>query len=377
MTLIKRITRYFALPLLFVVIGALLATWLLVSTAKDLNADGNWFETENGIDQSSYIALGGVTQFVRVRSRNSSNPILLDLHGGPGSPQTPWSHRMLRPLTEYFTLVEWDQRGAGRSEGDATLLDTMTYEQMVGDTIELIEHLQSRYGVKKVVLVGHSWGSMLGLGVAQKRPDLLHAYVGVGQALAWPGIFDETQNLLIDAATTAGDEETLSQLSALPKEWPPKEDVEAFLRRIEVIQKPMVRYKTSLHASKKNSLLNGNLLLDVITSPEIGLFDALKMLGLSENSKALMVDLFGRDLRSDLGNRYAVPVFIFQGEHDWQTSKTLVKPWFEKLEAPQKSYVRFNDSAHAIVNEEPGKYLLELVTRVRPLALEVEPNRDL
>ncbi|WP_430416240.1 alpha/beta hydrolase [Parasphingorhabdus sp.] len=369
MNFIKRGIRYFAFPLLLIVIGASLSAGLIVSSAKKLNADGNWFETGNGIDQSKYVTLGGAKQFVRIRSRNHDNPILLELHGGPGSPQIPWSHRTLRPLTEYFTLIEWDQRGAGRSDSSELLTSTMTYDQMVNDTIELIEYLQAEYDTKKVILVGHSWGAMLGLGVAQKRPDLLHAYVGVGQALAWPGGFDETQRLLISAATKAGDTETANSLRALPKDWPPKEDIETFMKRVKTIQAPMERYGTSLHASKSNSLFKSNLLLDVALSPETGVLEGLKMLDVSENSKALMIDLYGRDLRNDLTNRYQVPMFIFQGEHDWQTPTSLVKPWFEKLDAPQKTYVQFDNSAHIIVNEEPGKFLFELVSRVRPLAL--------
>jgi len=369
MSFIKRGIIYFVLPVLLIAVGAALSAGLLIDIAKDLNADGNWFESDNGIDQSQYVTLGGEKQFIRIRSRNRDNPILIDLHGGPGSPQTPWSHRILRPLTEYFTLVEWDQRGAGRSEGNASLAATMTYDQLVDDTIELIEYLQNEHGAEKVILVGHSWGSRVGLGVAQKRPDLLYAYVGVGQALAWPGGFDETQRLLIDAATTAGDTATVDTLTALPEDWPPKKDINGFLKRVGTIQAPLERYGTSLHASKSNSLIKSNLVLDIALSPEIGLLEAFGMLDVSDNSKALMVDLYGRDLRTDLGSNYQVPMFIFQGEHDWQTPTTLVKRWFEKLQAPQKTYVSFENSAHIIVNEEPGKFLIELVTQVRPLAL--------
>ena len=107
------------------------------------------------------------------------------------APITAVPSTTLRPLTEYFTLVEWDQRGAGGKAADPALIEPMTYEQMVDDTIELIELLRAEFEQDKVILVGHSSGSMLGLGVAKKRPDLLHAYVGVGQALSWPGGFDE------------------------------------------------------------------------------------------------------------------------------------------------------------------------------------------
>ena len=361
--------KFVLLPLALVLAGALFSASYLINSAKSLNSDGNWFETANGIDEASFVSLGGATQYVRIRSRNSDNPVLLDLHGGPGAAQTPWSHRLLRPLTEYYTLVEWDQRGAGRSAGDASLVKTMSYDQMVDDTIALIEHLQKRLKTDKVVLVGHSWGSMLGLGVIKKRPDLIHAYVGVGQALAWPSGFDETKRLLIEAADKAGDTETADSLRRLPKDWPPQEDVDGLLERIQIIQAPMEKYGTSLHASKSNSLFNGDLLLDVVSSPDIGLFEAYNMLEVNAATKALMADLYGRDMGRDLGNEYQVPMFIFQGEHDWQTPTSLVRPWFETLSAPHKAYIPFEQSAHIVVNEEPGKFLYEMVNRVRPFAL--------
>ena len=361
--------KFVLLPLALLLAGAFLSASYLINSAKSLNSDGNWFETANGIDEASFVSLGGVKQYVRIRSRNSGNPVLLDLHGGPGAPQTAWSHRLLRPLTEYYTLVEWDQRGAGRSAGDVTLVKTMSYDQMVDDTIALIEHLQKRLKTDKVVLVGHSWGAMLGLGVIKKRPDLIHAYVGVGQALAWPSGFDETKRLLIEAADKAGDSETSDSLRRLPKDWPPQEDVDGLLERIQIIQAPMEKYGTSLHASKSNSVFKGDLLLDIITSPEIGLLEASNMLEANAATKALMADLYGRDLRRDLGTEYQVPMFIFQGEHDWQTPTSLVRPWFETLSAPHKAYIPFEQSAHIVVNEEPGKFLYEMVNRVRPFAL--------
>ncbi len=357
--------KYIVFPLVIAAVGAA----LLIDHSKSLNGDGNWYDAERGLDQSEYLNLGGAKQYIRIRSRNRDNPILLNLHGGPGAPQTPYSHKLLRPLTEYFTVVEWDQRGSGRSTGDASLVETMKYDRMVDDTIELIEYLQKRFKRKKVILVGYSWGSMLGLGVIKKRPDLVHAYVGVGQALSWPGGFDETKRLLIEAAGKAGDKETVETLSKLPEKWPPAQDIDAFLERISVIQAPLVTYGHALHASKSNDLMTSDIVLEIVTSPDVSIREGLSILDLSDATKALMVDLFGKDLRVDFGNDYEVPVFIFQGKHDWQTPTTLVRPWFEGLVAPRKEYVGFEDSAHMLINEEPGKFLYELVNRVRPLAL--------
>jgi len=117
-----------------------------------------------------------------------------------------------------------------------TPIASSVYDRMVDDAIELIEYLQQHLSVERVVLVGHSWGSFLGLGVIKKRPDLVSAFVGVGQVMAWNAGFDETTRLLIEAAEAAGDTEIAEELRALPDEWPLKGETQAFFQRIGTIQ---------------------------------------------------------------------------------------------------------------------------------------------
>jgi pimeloyl-ACP methyl ester carboxylesterase len=367
----KKLAKFVLLPLLVLVVGSLLTASYLINAGKAVNENSNWYASDNGIDEEAFVTLGGFDQYIRIRGRDRNNPVMLDLHGGPGGAQSGATHRTFRPLAEYFTLVEWDQRGAGKSAGDDSLVPTMNYQRMVDDTVALIEHLKQRLGVDKVILVGHSWGAMLGIGVVQKRPDLIAAYVGVGQALAWNKSFDESQRLLMDAAKKSGDTEVYESLVSLPKSWPPKQDTEAFIERITIIQGLLGQYGKGIHALKETNLFKSELIMDAILSPDISLTDILGLLsGMSAPTMALIEDLYERDFRSELGYQYQVPMIIFQGEHDWQTPTSLVKPWFAKLEAPYKKYVAFEDSAHIVISEEAGKYLYEMVSKVRPFALQ-------
>ncbi|MDX8350645.1 alpha/beta hydrolase [Cognatiyoonia sp. IB215446] len=357
---------WFGLPVLFLTLGGVIAVLLVIQQGKNLAADGNWFETPIGIDTSFYLDIDGVAHFVRIRGRDRDNPVLVDLHGGPGAAQSGYTHRTLRPLTEYFTLVEWDQRGAGRTE-PGTPSDA-TYERLVADTIAIIEEVRTRLSVERIVLVGHSWGSMLGLGVAQERPDLLYGYVGVGQGLAWRATFDETQRLLIDEARRTQNVEAERILTDLPSEWPDARNPRAILDRIATIHAFLGPMGHGMHASHSGAYMRSNLFLDTIVSPDTSLMEAYRMLSASDTILALVGDLHDRDFRTDLNRTYDVPIFIFQGEHDWQTPTSLVRPWFDAIEAPHKHYVAFRDSGHFIIHEEPGRYLIELVTRVRPYA---------
>ena len=140
------------------------ASLYIIDFAKSANDNSIWMDVEGkGINEEGFVTLGGHDQFVRIRGRDRSNPVLLDLHGGPGYYQSPFSHRFNRPLTEYFTLVEWDQRGAGRSAGDESLAASTDYQRMVDDTVELIEHLKRRLGVDKVIVGMRAVAAQIGL----------------------------------------------------------------------------------------------------------------------------------------------------------------------------------------------------------------------
>ncbi|HET6463075.1 MAG TPA: alpha/beta hydrolase, partial [Candidatus Krumholzibacteria bacterium] len=68
-----------------------------------------------GIDELKTVEIGGIQQWISVRGDNPSNPILLFVHGGPGSPMMPLAWTFQRPWEEFFTVVQWDQRGAGKT----------------------------------------------------------------------------------------------------------------------------------------------------------------------------------------------------------------------------------------------------------------------
>ena len=365
---LKLASLYFLAPLLLLVIGATAASWALIGSFKSVNDNVNWFGSPNGIDVKEYVEIGGLEQLIRIRGRDRDNPVMLDLHGGSGGGHMILSHRSLRPLTEYFTLVEWDQRGAGMSKGEDNFAEVMTYERMVDDAIEVIEHLKDRLGVEKVILVGHSWGSAMGLGVVKKRPDLIAAFVGVGMDLAWLGGFDESARLVLERARLEGDQETIDTLQALPAQWPPKDDQEATMRRIETIQGLQVGSGNFLfHAQKEPAVTSSEILMDAVLSPDFSILESVLYFKPSKATAALQEDLYDYDFRTELD--YEVPMFVFQGEHDWQTATSLAKPWFAALRAPYKQYVAFEVSSHLVWPDEPGKYLYEMVKQVRPFAV--------
>ena len=146
---------------------------------------------EQSIAELKKITLGGWEQWVSIRGRDISNPILLFLHGGPGMPMMYLSHVFQRPLEEEFVCVQWDRRSAGKSFRPEVPVSSISISRMLEDTRELIDYLGARFGHDKIFLAGHSFGSYVGILFAHSFPDKLHSFIGIGQ------VVDETRALSI------------------------------------------------------------------------------------------------------------------------------------------------------------------------------------
>src|SRR5690606_30437506 len=154
--------------------------------ARDVVRDLQRIVTPSGIQESYKARIGGIDQWINVRGQDRDNPVILFIHGGPASPLTPTLWEFQRPLEEYFTVVNYDQRGAGKTflaNDPDQVADTLHIDRYVDDAIEIAEYVRKRYGKDKLILMAHSWGTVVGMGAALRRPDLFHAYVGIGQVI--------------------------------------------------------------------------------------------------------------------------------------------------------------------------------------------------
>ena len=164
-----------------------------------------------------YVKIGGIDQWIQIRGEDRSNPVILFVHGGPGTSTIPISSGW-QPWEKYFTVVQWDQRGAGRTfrmTGDS-VATTMTLAQMTEDGVEVAEFVRAHLHKDRIVLIGHSWGSFLGIHIVKRRPDLFHAYVGTGQVVGRQ-TFEKQSDLVVThleaLAQAANNREALTELS--------------------------------------------------------------------------------------------------------------------------------------------------------------------
>ena len=145
--------------------------------------------TPNGVERLEKVRIGGIDQWVSIRGTDRRNPVVLYIHGGPGYVSIPMSWWFSRGWEEYFTIVQWDQRAAGKTHlltDAATIAPTLTREKMIADTEEMAAWARKEFGKDKIFVLGHSWGSFLGLQLAKRHPEWLYAYIGVAQLIDGP-----------------------------------------------------------------------------------------------------------------------------------------------------------------------------------------------
>ena len=319
----------------------------------------------NGVQETYTLRIGGIEQWVYARGQDRSNPVILFVHGGPASPMSPTMWMFQRPVEEYFTVVHWDQRGAGRTflETDPdSIADTIHIDRYVDDAIELAQRVRERYGVGKVILVGHSWGTVVGMKAALKRPELFHAYVGIGQVINTQDNERLSFEYGLAQAKKHRNAEAIRELESIA----PYPGDEPITRDRIIIARKWPQFYGGLTAFRDSSdyYFNAPKLSPEYSPSDAAAIDKGSLFTLGR----ILTEFFEVDFKAV--KTFPIPVVMFMGRHDYTTPSQPTAEWLHEVKAPFKRGIWFERSAHMIPFEEPGKMLLCLVEQVRPLAVE-------
>jgi pimeloyl-ACP methyl ester carboxylesterase len=286
------------------------------------------------------VRIGGVDQYILIRGNDTSLPVLLFLHGGPGMPAMYLAHAFQRELEKEFVVVQWDRRGAGKSYRE-DISRTLTTEQLVADTLELTNRLRARFHQDKIYLVGHSWGTYLGVLVIAQHPEFFQAYVGIGQLARMSPIATIQDEYIRQGAARMGDREAIRELEE---------------KGANVRETLLFKFGGELHNAKSYT----PLLLTGLTAPEYSLRDARNIpKGVSLYSRNFVQNSISGELM-DVIIQVEVPIYFFTGRYDYTDPFTLTEQYFAKIQAPAKHIVWFEQSAHFPFYEEPTAFARQM-----------------
>lgn len=333
---LKRVAMCFAIALIFN-IGLVTVSQRTASTPPILDANGS--VRENSVAELIPLDLNGRREWVSIRGWNKQNPVLLFLAGGPGGTQMAAVRYELAALEEHFVVVNWDQPGSGKSFYAEKTKD-ITVETYVQDGLALTEYLKGRFGQEKIYLVGESWGSALGIFLADRDPLSYHALIGAAQMVD----FAETERidyaLALRLAKSNGEKQVLRRLT---QNGPP------LYHGKDVTWKSAVYLNYLGACMARNPEIKNpgyNTARDIL-SPEYGLLDQINYIrGVIRTFNHVYPQLYGVDLRIDY-KKIDVPVYFYLGRHDINAPLSLSQAYYEALDAPRKELVWFEHSGHS------------------------------
>jgi pimeloyl-ACP methyl ester carboxylesterase len=308
-----------------------------------------------GIDESGFVRIGGIDQWIAIQGRKRTNPVILYLHGGPGEAQSPFLKEFL-PWQQDFTVVNWDQRGAGKTFGrNGASTPDMTLDRFVDDVIGIAEHLRTRLSQHKIILVAQSWGSILGVHAIKRRPDLFHAYVGTGQIVSIAAAFTDLADYARQKATETGDAATLAELdkaAAQPES----------LRRLGALRRASSKWMMS-----ESDLPYVKMIEDFRGLPPYPTGDVADWVeGGRFSGSTVGMTMAAEDLRA-LGLDMPVPFFVAQGRDDHITGFEPARAYVEDVRARSKAFIPI-DGGHYAGFTNAVAFVEALRSRVRPLA---------
>lgn len=310
------------------------------------------------INEESFVRIGGIDQWVTIKGSCRNNPVVLVLHGGPGNPISPFADALYGSWEKDVTLVQWDQRGAGKTFGRNPDNGSLTIAGMAQDGIEVATYLTAHLGQKKIVLLVGSWSSVLGVHMAKARPELFQAYIGTGQLVRNPDNQIASYQKVMALARAAGDTATVATLEALGP--PPWINPRAFgtLRRATRVYEA----KTAKPAPKAWWAPAAPYATDAAQADyEAGEdFSFIQFVGMKGDGMLSHIDL------PALGPAFAIPMHFVQGSEDLVTTPEVARAYFDSITAPRKTWRLVTDAGH-----DPNESLLAaqhdiLMTEVLP-----------
>lgn len=352
-TIKKKMRILFIILCVIVLLIALLIVFFRIRNSLQSKIDADM-----GIQENIYITIGGIEQYVQIRGENRNNPIILWLHGGPGFPLTYLTYYYQTALEKDYTVVCWEQRGCGRTFYRNEENGNLTIEQLLADTDNVIDYLRERFGQEKIIIIGQSWGTVLGMDYINIHPEKIAAYIGVGQVTDFSQGKIYAADNAVQMAVANGNNEDVEFLERCIEKLSKTESVEKL--DVKSLEEMII---TSTKYLKCNGEMSGiEQIFAAITSPEM-LWNDVKWFLFASNTQNIVASqnnlvnymYFQFDVM-DLSKKYDIPICFIQGNNDWITPTDMVTDYYSCISAKKKEMFTIDNAGHTPFLDNSEKF---------------------
>ncbi len=336
----KRKTRK-AWIMIPIIVLALIAVLLIIrAVGKGINSA----TPQGGINESLYVRINGTEQWINIYGEDVDNPVLLYLHGGPGSSTSEFDYVITRKWADAYTVVTWDQRNCGKSYDKSQNQTVLTRELLMEDGKELTEFLLEHLNREKITLLGHSWGSIFGANLVLEYPQYYECFIGTGQLVD----NDENEAAFKQAALgwAGDDEESLKWVEQLTPD-------RISMEHITARNKLMEKYGYSMMESGADY----NLAAAVLFNPNYSIAD---WVGYFQRDMSVYLDFFLSEAFKSFSlkgrTKYDMPFYNINGDRDYQTNYLLAQAYFDQIEAPHKQLFLMENMTHGLLESRSEEF---------------------
>ena len=333
------------------VVSLLLATSIVIGV-RNYNWFANYIDTSVGVNEAIYELIGDQEQYLLIRGRDVNNPVILYLHGGPAGPDSCISNTFTDPLIDDYTVVEWDQRGSGRTYFKNASKDpdnsTVDLRQAILDTDEIVDYIRDRFHTDKVIIMGHSYGTLLGTRYVQGYPDKVSAYIGIGQFVSARRSDELSYQDAVSVATSRG--EDLGTLQTAYAEYQNATSLVEYLKLREATN--------PYHPAE----IDADTVTLALFSPYTGVDDVLwtmKAMDLDSYfalNKKLFNLVYDYDVMTEQNLEYEVPMYFISGDRDFVCNYELAEQFSKDITAPESRYVGMPGLGHTPHYTNPDEF---------------------
>lgn len=323
-------------------------------------------KTPNGIQESTYIDVNGIKQYIQIRGEDVNNPVIIFVHGGPANPIAYTSYYYQQDIENVATFIQYDQRGCGRTYYKNGCNSDTNVDLLLEDLDGIVDYARERFQKEKVMIMGHSWGTALGSLYVLQHPEKVEAYIGLSQAI---NVREDKENAAKCALATEAIKGTKdeAELKELLEHW---RSVSCY----EELSMDKLSKMTTLskkYIGCKGEVTGFDMFKIGLFSPDMNLEDAKWFLEvsnpekyLSHNKEVIDYFIFQYDLRKE-SYHYEVPVYYLCGEGDYIIHQENARKYIEQIEAPYKEFTLVKNSGHDMFIDDTkvfGKVISQIVT---------------